>query len=240
MDSFRMFGETKQVELDQGVVRYREMGEGHPIVFVHGILVNSVLWREVIPPLSQDFRCIALDLPLGAHRVPMNSDADLGPARVAQIVADFLEALDLQDVTLVGNDTGGAICQIVVSKHPERLARLILTNCDSYEAFFPALLELFLSGFSRLSDKAGYVAFTALHVPIYALFFWGLIGDGISRTLIFSLYVFFIVHVLLHLILYNHPENLFRSIFSYALIFGAGLLGAADLLFSPTIGGIIA
>ncbi len=139
-------GETKEVRLDQGPVRYRETGEGPTIVFVHGILVNSTLWREVIPPLAQHFRCIAPDLPFGAHRVPMNPDAELGPDGMAQIVADFMEALGLRDVTLVGNDTGGAICQIVVSKHPGRLSRLVLTNCDSYEAFFPTLLKPFQYG----------------------------------------------------------------------------------------------
>lgn len=141
MDSPGTFGEAKQVELEQGVVRYRELGEGTPLVFVHGILVNSALWREVIPPLAQHFRCIVPDLPLGGHQTPMNPDADLSPGGVAKIVADLLEALNLQDVTLVGNDTGGAICQIVVSRHPERLSRLVLTNCDSYEYFFPALLK---------------------------------------------------------------------------------------------------
>lgn len=146
MTNSQMFGETQEVQLGQGVVRYREMGKGAPLVFVHGILVNSALWREVIPPLAQHYRCIAPDLPLGGHQVPLNPDADLSPAGVAQIVADFLEALDLQDVTLVGNDTGGAICQIVVSRHPERLSRLVLTNCDSYEAFFPTLLRPFHYG----------------------------------------------------------------------------------------------
>lgn len=136
----------KEVWLDQGLIRYRETGEGSTIVFVHGIMVNSALWREVIPPLAQHFRCIAPDLPLGGHRVPLDPAADLSPAGVAQIVADFIEALGLRDVTLVGNDTGGAICQIVVAKHRGRLSRLVLTNCDSYEAFFPVLLMPFYYG----------------------------------------------------------------------------------------------
>lgn len=146
MRGSRMSGEVKEVRLKQGVVRYREMGEGPTIVFVHGVLVNSALWREVLPPLAQHFRCVAPDLPLGGHQVPLNPDADLSPGGVAQMVADFLEALDLQDVTLVGNDTGGAICQIVVDKYPGRLSRLILTNCDAYEAFFPLLLRPFHYG----------------------------------------------------------------------------------------------
>lgn len=138
--------EIKEVRLEQGTVRYRDTGEGSTIVFIHGILVNSALWREVIPPLAQHSRCIAPDLPLGGHRVPMNTDADLSPRGMAQLVSDLLKNLDLRAVTLVGNDTGGAICQIVVAKHPERLSRLVLTNCDAYEDFFPLSLRPFHYG----------------------------------------------------------------------------------------------
>jgi pimeloyl-ACP methyl ester carboxylesterase len=77
------------------------------------------------------------DLPLGSHQVPMNADADLSPLGVAKLVADLLVALDLQGVTLVGNDTGGAISQLVAAHHPERLGRLVLTPCDAYENFLP-------------------------------------------------------------------------------------------------------
>ena len=84
---------------------------------------------------------------------------------------------------------------------------------------------------NRMGDEAGYVAFTALHVPIYMLLLWGLYGEGdVNRGLIISLDAFFVFHVLLHLIFYNHPENRFRSVFSYVLIFGAGVCGAIDLL----------
>lgn len=83
----------------------------------------------------------------------------------------------------------------------------------------------------KMDDEAGYVAFTALHVPIYALLLWGLYGEGgINLVLVVGLDAFFVVHVFLHLIFYDHPENRFRSVFSYALIFGAGALGAIDLL----------
>ncbi|MGF1470472.1 MAG: DUF6713 family protein [Rubrobacteraceae bacterium] len=86
---------------------------------------------------------------------------------------------------------------------------------------------------NNLRDEAGYVVFTALHVPIYVLLLWGLSGAGsVSRGLVFGLDVFFVVHAILHLVFHNHPENRFRSAFSYALIFGAGLSGVADLLFS--------
>ena len=86
---------------------------------------------------------------------------------------------------------------------------------------------------STMKDEAGYVLFTVLHIPMYALLIWGIYGGGnVNRGLMIGLDLFFVVHVLLHVILYNHPENRFRSIFSYVLIVGAGLLGAADLLLS--------
>ena len=141
MTGVRVSGEKREVRLAQGVVRYREEGEGPTLLFVHGIFANGILWRDVVPLLSTRFRCLVPDLPLGGHSIPMSPDADLSPRGMARIVADFMEALDLSDVTLVGNDTGGAICQLVVAEHPERLGRLVLTNCDAYNAFFPLLLS---------------------------------------------------------------------------------------------------
>ena len=97
-----------EVRLAQGTIRYRDTGSGEPLVFVHGLLVNGALWRKVTPPLSGDFRCIVPDLPLGSHRIPMEAGADPSLPGVARVVADFLDALDLDGVTRSGNDTGGA------------------------------------------------------------------------------------------------------------------------------------
>jgi pimeloyl-ACP methyl ester carboxylesterase len=134
-------GEQREVTLDHGTLRYRERGNGEPIVFVHGALVNGDLWRKVVPGLAKDFRCIAPDLPLGSHEVPMRPAADLSPTGLARLISDFLEALDLESVTLVGNDTGGALCQLVVTRHPGRVGRLVLTNCDAYENFPPRMFR---------------------------------------------------------------------------------------------------
>ena len=126
-----------EVKLSQGTIRYRESGEGPPIVFVHGLLVDGRLWRKVTPLLEKRFRCIVPDLPLGSHVTPMNPDADLSPPGLARVIAGFLEALELEDVTLVANDTGGAISQITAANHPERIGGLALTNCDAFENFLP-------------------------------------------------------------------------------------------------------
>jgi pimeloyl-ACP methyl ester carboxylesterase len=136
----------REVALPQGTVRYRDEGTGPALVFIHGILANSTLWRDVIPLMRGSFRCIAPDLPLGGHPYPMRPDADQTPRGVSRLLADFLEALDLRDVTLVGNDTGGAICQVTIARHPARIARLVLTNCDAYEAFFPWSISVFHHG----------------------------------------------------------------------------------------------
>jgi pimeloyl-ACP methyl ester carboxylesterase len=130
-------GMQAEVRLPQGTIRYRDTGSGEAIVFVHGLLVNGALWRRVTPPLEREFRCIVPDLPLGSHALPMEADADLSPPGVARLVSDFLAGLELDRVTLVGNDTGGAICQLVAAHHPAGLGRLVLTPCDAYENFLP-------------------------------------------------------------------------------------------------------
>jgi len=132
-----------EVRLSQGTIRYRESGTGEPLVFLHGLLVNGRLWERAAELLAPDFRCIVPDLPLGSHLTAMNPDADLSPPGVARLVAEFLEALELEGVTLVGNDSGGAISQLVVTNYPERVDRLVLTNCDAYDNFPPKLFSYF-------------------------------------------------------------------------------------------------
>jgi pimeloyl-ACP methyl ester carboxylesterase len=130
-----------EVHLPQGTIRYRDEGSGEPLLFVHGVIVNGDLWRKVVPRLSPEFRCIVPDWPLGAHSVPMAPDADLTPPGLAKLIVDFMAALELESVTLVGNDTGGALAQILAAEHPDRIARLVLVSCDVYERFFPPLFK---------------------------------------------------------------------------------------------------
>ena len=131
--------DIKEVRLPQGTIRYWAAGpnDAPPVLFVHGLLVNGLVWRKVAPKLARDHRVVIPDLPLGSHQLPMERDADLTPPGIAQIIEDFMDALGLSDVTVVGNDTGGAISQVLCAEHPKRIARLVLTNCDAYENFPP-------------------------------------------------------------------------------------------------------
>jgi pimeloyl-ACP methyl ester carboxylesterase len=132
---------NKEVRLPQGIIRYREAGSGPPVVFVHGYLVDGRLWDGVVDALSDRFRCIAPNWPMGAQQVAMEPDADLTPPGVASIIESFLDALELEDVTLVGNDSGGAMCQVLVARRPARVGRLVLTNCDTHENFPPGIFK---------------------------------------------------------------------------------------------------
>ena len=126
---------VRTVPLSAGTLRVHESGPpgGRPIVFVHGFLTNALLWRDVLPPLAAvGHRCIAPDWPLGSHTIPMRADAALDPWSLAALIAELLEALDLRDVVLVGNDTGGALAQMVVARHAERIGALVLTPCDAF------------------------------------------------------------------------------------------------------------
>jgi pimeloyl-ACP methyl ester carboxylesterase len=139
-------------DLPQGRLSYRVAGplssSRPPVVFLHGLLVDSRLWAPVAERLAAEgVRSYALTLPLGAHEVPMNAGADLSPPGVARLVGDFIAALGLDNVTVVGNDTGGAICQLMLGGDTSRIGAAVLTNCDAFDAFPPrALAPLFFAG----------------------------------------------------------------------------------------------
>ncbi|HWE87865.1 MAG TPA: alpha/beta hydrolase [Pseudonocardiaceae bacterium] len=139
-------GESREITLSAAGstarIRYRERGEGPPVVFVHGLGVNANLWRGVVPVMADaGFRCLAPDWPLGAHELPV-PDADLTPPGVAALIAEFLAALDLHDVLVVANDTGGALTQILMTEHPERVGAVVLATVDSFEYFLPPPFSL--------------------------------------------------------------------------------------------------
>jgi pimeloyl-ACP methyl ester carboxylesterase len=139
----------EEVDLQQGRLAYRAAGpaasSSPPVVFAHGVLVDARLWEAVAEHLAAEgIRSYAPTLPLGAHQLPMNPDADLSPRGIAQLMLDFIAALGLTDVTIVGNDTGGAICQVLLGADTSRIGAAVLTNCDAFGTFPPrALAPLF-------------------------------------------------------------------------------------------------
>lgn len=126
-----------ELALKQATIEYQEFGpqdSPHTVLFVHGILVDGRLWREVVEGLTlRGFRCIVPTWPLGSHTIPVDDAAALSLSGVAEMINDAIVALDLSDVTLVGSDTGGGLCQLVVDHYPDRIGRLVLTNCDAFD-----------------------------------------------------------------------------------------------------------
>ena len=151
--------ERRAASIPAGTIQYREGGGGPPIVFVHGVGVNGDLWRNVAPPLTDEWRCIVPDLPFGSHSRPLRSDADLSLPGMARVVADFIEALDLEDVAVVANDTGGAVAQWLVGHDPERVGALVLTSCDAFEKF-PPTPQRYLEVAARSGPLMWFVAWS--------------------------------------------------------------------------------
>ena len=130
----------KQIELSAGTIEYQDTGgDGPALVLLHGLMMDASLWDGPIADLAADHRCIAPTLPLGAHRRTMHADADLSLPGIARLVAELVDRLDLQDVTLVGNDTGGALVQLLMCDGAAGVGRAVLASCDAFDNFPPGL-----------------------------------------------------------------------------------------------------
>jgi pimeloyl-ACP methyl ester carboxylesterase len=131
---------SRRLDLPAGTIQYREVGpeDGRPVVFVHGFLADETVWADVPERLAdQGLRAIAPTWPLGSHRIAMKPDADLSPRGLARMVLSFLSELDLSDVVLVGNDSGGAVCQYLLDTDASRIGAVVLSNCDAFTTFPP-------------------------------------------------------------------------------------------------------
>jgi pimeloyl-ACP methyl ester carboxylesterase len=127
-----------EVELQAGTIEYQDTGgDGPVVVLLHGLAMDGSLWRHVVRELRVEHRCVVSTLPLGGHRRPMRPDADLSPRGIAGLEAEFLEALDLRQVTLVGNDSG--LFLLAAAQHPQRLAGLVVSSCEAFDNFPPGL-----------------------------------------------------------------------------------------------------
>ncbi len=161
----------RNIQISSGRVSYLEQGSGPVALFVHGVLLNSYLWRHQLAGLSDIRRCIAVDL-LAHGDTEIAPDQDVSVTANAKMLREFLDALKTDQVDLVGNDSGGGIAQIFAAMNPERVRSLTLTDCDTHdnwppEAFKPFLAMAAAGGLrgtlnAMLSDKAIYRSREAL------------------------------------------------------------------------------
>jgi pimeloyl-ACP methyl ester carboxylesterase len=171
MERNKLVAERKQVETPSGRISYVEHGRGPVALFVHGVLLNSHLWRHQLTGLSDMRRCIAVDL-LAHGETEIAPDQDVSVTANAAMLKQFLDALKIDQVDLVGNDSGGGICQIFAALYPERIRSLTLTDCDTHDNWPPEAFKPFLAiaangGLRRtleamLSDKSVYRSANAL------------------------------------------------------------------------------
>jgi pimeloyl-ACP methyl ester carboxylesterase len=126
------------VVVPAGEIAYDESGSGPPVVLLHGVLMDHTVWDRVLPLLPPGFRYLRPVLPLGAHRLPMHPDADLTLSGQVALVADVLDALDLEDVTLVHSDWGGALF-LTAYRRDQRVARQVILPCEAFDNFPPGL-----------------------------------------------------------------------------------------------------
>lgn len=149
----------KQVNLGNTILDYQDIGEGYPVMFLHGALSNAKTWERVIPSLSRHFRCILPTLPLGGHKHPIHATTPITGAAIAALIRQLADHLGLERFALLGNDTGGAYAQIFTAHHPERVSHLMLSNCDGLDVFPPKLfgtlpIGMRIPGFTRLMALA--------------------------------------------------------------------------------------
>jgi len=155
-----------EIELTAGTIDYEDTGgDGPVIVFLHGMMMDATLWDGLIADLSPGHRCVAPTLPLGAHRHPMQAGADLSLPAIAGLVTEFLDRLDLSDVTLVGNDTGGAIVQLVLSDGAPRVKRAVLISCEAFDNLPPGLTGKVLALTGKLSPAAFRMFMQQMRLP---------------------------------------------------------------------------
>jgi len=141
----------REIELSAGPLEYTDSGgQGPVLVLLHGLMMDASLWDEVIAGLAPGYRCVAPVLPLGAHRRAMKPGADLSLPAIARLVTEFTDRLGLDDVTLVGNDTGGAIAQLLMAEPAPRVTRVVLVSCDAFGNFPPGLTGTTLVAAGRL------------------------------------------------------------------------------------------
>lgn len=134
---------SRVVETSAGPVRVREVGSGPTLLFVHGLLVDGRVWDATAAELAGGFRCVIPDLPLGSHRHAMRAGADFTPRGIAGLLDELTQLLELSDVTVVANDSGGAITQLWMAAGAPRVSRVVLATADAFDNFPPAAFTIY-------------------------------------------------------------------------------------------------
>src|SRR5215510_11604011 len=134
----------RSVQTPSGRISYQEQGAGPVALFVHGVLLNGQLWRHQLAHLSDIRRCIAVDL-LAHGQTEIAADQDVSVTANAQMLEQFLDALNVDQVDLIGNDSGGGIAQILAAVYPQRVRTLTLTDCDVHDNWPPEAFKPFLA-----------------------------------------------------------------------------------------------
>ena len=144
MDGNKPLATQRSVQTASGRISYTEQGAGPVALFVHGVLLNGHLWPHQLAQLSDIRRCIAVDL-LAHGDTEIAPDQDVSVTANANMLEEFLDALNIEQVDLVGNDSGGGIAQIFAALHPQRVRSLTLTNCDTHDNWPPEAFKPFLA-----------------------------------------------------------------------------------------------
>jgi pimeloyl-ACP methyl ester carboxylesterase len=144
MTSREFFADLRSIKTPSGDIHYVERGSGRVALFVHGVLLNSYLWRHQLAELGDLRRCIAVDL-MAHGNTEISVTQDVSVTANAHMLAQFLDALKVDQVDLVGNDSGGGICQIFAALYPKRVRSLILTNCDVHDNWPPEAFKGFVA-----------------------------------------------------------------------------------------------
>ena len=162
-------GTPERIDLSAGTLDFHSSGSGPTLLFVHGYLVNANIWRKIVPLLSDRYRCVTPDWPLGSHRTAMNPDTDLSPQGMGDLIAEFVERTGLDDITLVGNDSGGAYAQVAAAHHPDHFRRLVLNSCETPRCSWPPDP----GGFGLLKSAAAHpITHRLLYQPLRLPWTW--------------------------------------------------------------------
>lgn len=179
----------KKIRIEDNIIEYAEFGKGLPMIFIHGAFSSGKTWRKVIPELSENFQCIVPEWPFGGHRIPIVNKMDFSPSGIAELISKFLKALDLQEVIIVANDTGGAYAQIFAAKYGERVSHLILSNCEGFEIFPPNKFK----SLQTMAKVKGYLWLLSKLFRFKPSLKWdmtfGLLSHSLKKEELFNFYV---------------------------------------------------